>query len=605
VGCDRALTRLSRSSRSTFARRFDGRCRVSANHRRLTSAHSADVRPKSLDDCVSTLHDPVALDPMMSVLSRQTGRLLRTVNGKRHASDEDHEEPPAKRRKSPAAPIAQSEEDIYAEPVSSDDELRDPPPPKPKVALPITTVSDETDELNLPQRKPAKKEADTHATSQGSAKKTRAAKGKKGQEEDKENTTKAIPHTSSQGEPWDFGMAHASQRSNKSTTTRTFSTKNKTANIHAKTAIRVPPRQSSKPAAKAKAPLDNDADLSDVSMVGPEELEHTLGLQGKPDPELRERVPKKRSKRGIEPITSTLADDELNILLKSTPEDADLKRASRRSQTTALYDQLGDWKKDHLPESSQPESSAPQDDVNDLREYLKQHPREAVEGSECPICRAPVESEYYWEYWAGTEKTIKNQNKFCHAHRTTSAWEEYRSEGYPDIIWEALPQRIRKHRMELYKILNNDRPSVYRDRYEPIALTGKAAAVPSRRKDLPSHVLQELESYVLDDQSTFPGYYGPHGRRVITETVMKMLKNEIKNCLDAVVQGSGPATFVQAVLVPETAILLIMEDNRVDREEAEEIREKTYDIGMLLNEEIEDRVEVHEQSDDENEYGGS
>jgi hypothetical protein len=71
------------------------------------------------------------------------------------------------------------------------------------------------------------------------------------------------------------------------------------------------------------------------------------------------------------------------------------------------------------------------------------------------------------------------------------------------------------------------------------------------------------------------------------------------------VQGSGPATFVQAVLVPETAILLIMEDCRVDREEAEEIREKTYDIGMLLNEEIEDTVEVHEQSDDENEYGGS
>jgi hypothetical protein len=539
----------------------------------------------------------------MSVLSRQTGRLLRTVNGKRHASDEDHEVPPAKRRQSPAAPIVQSE-DIYAEPVSSDDELRDPPPSKPKAALPITTASDETEELKLPQKKTAKKEANTQATSQGSAKKARAAKRKNGQEEDKENTTKATLHVSSQDDPFGFGMAHASQRSNKSTTTRTFSSKTKTANIHAKATIRVPPRQSSKPAAKAKVPLDDDDD-SDVSMVGPEELKQTLGSQGKPDPELRERVPKKRSKKGIEPTTSMLADDELDVLLKSTPEDADLKRASRRSQATALYDQLGDWKKDRLPESSQPESSDPQDDVNDLREYLKQHPREAVEGSECPICRAPVESEYYWEYWAGTERTIKNQNKFCHAHRTTSAWEEYRSEGYPDIIWEALPQRIRKHRMDLYKILNNDRPSVYRNRYEPIALTGKAAAVPSRRKDLPNHVLQELESYVLDDQSTFPGYYGPHGRRVITETVMKVLKNEIKNCSDAVVQGSGPATFVQAVLVPETAILLIMEDNRVDREEAEEIRERTYDIGMLLNEEIEDRVEVHEQSDDENEYGGS
>jgi hypothetical protein len=559
----------------------------------------------------------------MVALTKETPRLLRTVAGKKHASNGDHEEPPAKRRRSPAAPIVQTEEDIHAEPLSSDDELRAPPPPKPMVALPITTTLDETEELNLPRKKPikkvadttdeteglklpqkksARKEADTQAASQGSAKKTRATKGKKGQEEDKENTTKATPHVSSQAGPWDFGWENASQRSNKSTTVRKFGTKNKTRNIHAP-AIKVPGK-SYKPAAKAKVSVDDD-DLSDVSMMGPEELEQTLGSQGKPDPELHERVSKKPVKRSLQPTTSTLAGDELDILLKSTPEDADLKRASRRSQPTALYDQLGDWRKDRLPNSSQPESSAPQDDVQNLREYLEQHPKEAAEGSECPICRAPVESEYYWEYWAGAEKTVKNQNKFCHAHRTTSAWEEYRSEGYPDIIWEGLPQRIRKHRMELYKILNNDRLSVYRDRYEPIALTGKAAAVPSRRKDLPDHLLQELEACAIDDQSTFPGYYGPHGRRVITETVMKILKNEIKNCSDAVVQGSGPATFVQAVLVPETAIMLIMEDNCVDREEAEEIRERTYDIGMLLNEEIEDRVELHEQSDDENEYGVS
>jgi hypothetical protein len=85
---------------------------------------------------------------------------------------------------------------------------------------------------------------------------------------------------------------------------------------------------------------------------------------------------------------------------------------------------------------------------------------------------------------------------------------------------------------------------------------------------------------------------------------MKVLKNEIKNCSDSVVQGSGPATFVQAVLVPEAAIMLIMEDCGVDRIEAEEIRDKTYEIGMLLNEEIEDMVETYEHSDDENEYGG-
>jgi hypothetical protein len=551
----------------------------------------------------------------MAVLTKQAPKLLRTVAGKRHASDNDHDEPPAKRRQSPVAQNILDEDAINAEPVSSDDELRAPPPSKPKPTIEIPTTSDVSEELNLPQRKSARKEAGTQAGSQGSAKKSRATKAKSRPEENKENTTKAAPLASSQSDPFGFGLEHASQRSNKSTKSKTFGTKNKTTNIHAP-AIRVPGK-SNKPAAKAKASRDDESDLSDVSMMDEEEMKQVLGSQKSlsshtsSDPELRQAMPKKRSKRGLERTTSTLAAEELDGLLKSPkrpkspPEDPDLKRASRRSKPTALYDQLGDWKKDHVPGSSQPESPAQQDGLDNLQEYLDQLPKEAVEGSECPICRAPVEREYYWKYWTGKDKTVKNQNTFCRAHRTASAWEEYRSEGYPDIIWDALPRRIRKHRMELYKILNNDRPSVYRDRYKPIALTGKAAAVPSRRKDLPDHVMQELESYALDDQSTFPGYYGPHGRRVITETVMKVLKNEIKNCSDSVVQGSGPATFVQAVLVPETAILLIMEDCRVDREEAEEIREKTYDIGMLLNEEIEDRVEVHEQSDDENEYGGS
>jgi hypothetical protein len=557
----------------------------------------------------------------MSVLSKKAPKLLRTVGGKRHASDGDHEEPAAKRRQSPAARSLQDTQDIYAEPVTSDDELR-APTSKPKTAATNTTTSETTHELKLPQRKSARKEAGTqatsHATSQASAKKERVGKVKNGHEDNKENTTKVTPNSSSasaEGDLFQFGLEHASQRSNKSSKAKTFGSKSKTTNIHVQQtgnkgrkgpAIRVPGKNN-KTVTKAKAPHDDESELSDISMMDTEELRETLGSQDPRDPELCQKDTKKRSKRNIEPTTSTLADDELNGLLKSTLEDEELRRTSRRSKPTVLYDQLGDWIKDRIPDSSQPESSAPEgDDLDNLKEYLKLLPEEEEEGSKCLICRAPVENEYYWDYWKGKDKTVKNQNTFCRAHRTKTAWEEYRSEGYPDIVWTALPHRIRKHRMELFKILNNDRPSGYRDRYEPIALTGKAAAVPStRRKDLPEHVLNELESYALDDQSTYPGYYGPHGRRVITETVMRVLKNEIKNCSDAVVQGSGPATFVQAVLVPETAILLIMEDCRVDREEAEEIREKTFEVGMLLNEEIEDRVEAYEQSDNENEYGGS
>jgi hypothetical protein len=550
---------------------------------------------------------------MVVQLARQSRKLLGTVNGKRHASDEDHEERATKRRPSPPAQKVQEEQDIFAEPASTDDEMRLPPArsSKPKITIVKVAATQGAGELTVPQRKPARTQLDAKGTSNKPGGTKQARPVKQAQNEDKENTSNKAPvsSTSSQSDPFNFGLEHASQQSNKgSKAKKTFGSKGGTGNIHTAkpakklakgTPIRVPKR-SHKKAPTDKSSLDSDGESSDVSMMDMDELD-ALDTSKQNDPELRDTGTKTRSKkRPIKTDSTTLADDELDGLLQSTPEDEDLKRRSRRSKPKVLHDQLGDWIKDRVPESSQPEPSAPED-LDDLKEYLKQLPNE-VEGSHCPICREPIEQEYYWDYWKGKDKTIKNQNKFCRAHKTQSAWDEYRSEGYPDIIWDMLPQRINKHRMELFKILNNNKPSGYRDRYEPIALTGKAAAVPPRRKDLPEHVQQELESYALDDQSTYPGYYGPHGRRVITEKVMKMLKNEIKVCSDAVVQGSGPATFVQAVLVPETAILLIMEDCHVDRDEAEEIRDKTYELGMLLNEEIEDQIEVHDQSDDENEY---
>jgi hypothetical protein len=540
------------------------------------------------------------------------------VNGKRHASDEDHEERATKRRQSLTAQKVQEEQDIYAEPALTDDELRPVPArsSKPKNTIVKVAAAQGAEELKVPQRKSARTQPDAKGTSNKPEGTKQARPVKPAQNEDKENTSNAapVPSTSSQSDLFDFGLQYASQRSNNGSKAKTFGSKGGTGNIHtakpAKKSGKGPPMRvpktygkTHKKATTNKSSLDSDGESSDVSMMDMDEL-NALGTPKQNDPELRNTDIKKRSKkRHIKPDSTTLADDELDGLLQSTPEDEDLKRRSRRAKPKVLHDQLGDWIKDRVPGSSQPEPNAPEEDLDNLKEYLKQLPNE-VEGSHCPICREPIEQEYYWDYWKGKDKTIKNQNKFCRAHKTQSAWDEYRSEGYPDIIWSTLPQRISKHRMTLFKILNNKKPSDYRDRYEPIALTGKAAAVPSRRKDLPEHVQQELESYALDDQSTYPGYYGPHGRRVITENVMKMLKNEIKICSDAVVQGSGPATFVQAVLVPETAILLIMEDCHVDRDEAEEIRDKTYELGMLLNEEIEDQVEAHDQSDDENEYAG-
>ena len=552
----------------------------------------------------------------MVQLRRDAAKLLNMVGGKRHASEEDHEEPPAKRRISPVIRTTQNDDDINAEPESSDDDLRRPPPrtkhsSKAKIPVVRSPTTNSAEELKVPQRKPGGKQPVTQHALVANPRTARADKANKAVEDDKENTSAGTPRssaTSVQDDGFNFSMEHASQRSNKSASAgpKKFGSKNRTTNIHSRPPVKkskipkisVPRNHTLTKKATVKTTAQVEDDASDCSIASLAELNELLGPDKAPDPELKGPAVKaktpKQGKPGLE--LPKMSSQELEAEL------AELHRLNPKP--TRLQNQLGDWMKDQALESSQPPSSAPEEALENLDEYLGQLPKEEEEGSRCAICKAHVLEEDYWDFWKGKAKTVRNQNTFCRVHREKSAWEEYRSEGYPDIDWSALSQRIRKHRMTLYKILNNDRPSAYRDRYEPIALTGKAATVPSKRKDLPEHVQEELESYALDDQSTYPGYYGPHGRRVITENVMKVLKNEIKNCTDAVVQGSGPATFIQAVLVPEAAILLIMEDCRVDKEEAEEIREKTYDMGMLLNEEIEDQVEVLDQSEDDNEYFG-
>jgi len=580
---------------------------------------------------------------------------------KRYAPDYDHDEPTAKRRASPDSWKAQPCSDVDAEPMSSSDELARPPPSvekssKARIAVERALASKE-DELKAPPTGSMKTR--TRIQSEAKAKLDKGSRARTRANDDKENSlagaVQSSSNTAAGDDPFGFSMEHMSQKNNKrrGAGPKMFGNKGKTPNIHAqppskkgaRRQIIVPRAHATNKRSMADKSSQDENSESDCSMVGrtleDDEFDEIMGPDDKelvlPKRAQKQKAKNTSSQETAEPVKATSPKSSLPHS-RATPGEPDLRKPRARApkskpqandqelhhpmlsdkeleeqikehdrlnpKPTKLQNQLDNWKAAQAPDSSLPRSSAPDEALDHIDDYLVQHPEEEEEGTRCPICKETVDQAEYQEYWRGKKNTVRHQNAFCRAHRIKAAWHEYRSEGYPDIDWKTLPDRIGKYRMKLYGILNNKLPSAYRDRYAPIALTGKAAAVPSRRKDLPEHVQEELESYALDDQSTYPGYYGPHGRRVITENVMRILKNEIKACTDAVVQGSGPATFVQAVLVPETAILLIMEDRLVDREEAEEIREKTYDMGMLLNEEIEDHVEVYGHSDKEDEYFG-
>ena len=56
--------------------------------------------------------------------------------------------------------------------------------------------------------------------------------------------------------------------------------------------------------------------------------------------------------------------------------------------------------------------------------------------------------------------------------------------------------------------------------------------------------------------------------------------------------------YIQAVLAPELAVLLVMDDMKVDEDEARSIIRDSVKIGILLNEEQDEVIHVIE-SDDE------
>lgn len=545
--------------------------------------------------------------------SASAAKLLWTVDNKEYAGREDHEEEVDKE----ASPV-----DFEADPASSDDDKLKAPPKRPKpipssagdneegLRKPPVSSKKRKAELDLPGREAepglrnpkAKKTRNTAPRPPPPGRFAQSRTAKEELDAEKENSTaNSAPANSSQGNAWGFDslLMESSQGSQKGRKADYSSKSRVTSNIHA-----APPSEKKQSkgttkygarSKKQKVPIrDSNSDSDTVSMLSDpldeEQLEDLGVLVNLPkaepeDPELR-NVPRKQksadptARETTEP--STMTDTELKNLRKPT----------LREQLGLTNDSYG----------SLSESSVPQDDMDHIDSYVRELPAESDEDTACPICHELVSQEAYWQFWKGVSKTVKNQALFCHTHKKATAQSDYTAEGFPPIDWPALPSRIKQHRMALYSILSGETPSTHRTRYAPLALTGKAAAVPSKRIDLPASTLQNITSHALDDTSIYPGYYGPRGRRAITESVMSLLRAEIKRSTDPVVQTSGPATFVQAVLVPEVAVRLIMQDVKCDCEEAEEIRERTWEMGVLLHEEIEDEVVV---GDEEGEEGGS
>lgn len=211
-------------------------------------------------------------------------------------------------------------------------------------------------------------------------------------------------------------------------------------------------------------------------------------------------------------------------------------------------------------------------DLSDLEEVVN------TPDAECPYCKMPVNRELLDSYSRGARMSVRMQRAFCVEHKKAEARDLWKARGYPDIEWKKLDMRISEHFGFLEKILKGGK-SHYGDKLARDVKDGKSRNLMKAGFDSP------------------PGYYGTRGFRAMQEAIFGRFSSLLRQRAveDALVSSRGYSIYVQAVLVPELAVRLVMEDMDVGSEAARKILEESEAIGELLCEDIGDIVDEDDE----------
>lgn len=198
----------------------------------------------------------------------------------------------------------------------------------------------------------------------------------------------------------------------------------------------------------------------------------------------------------------------------------------------------------------------------------------------CPMCNAPVDVLLMEEYLPTTRPTVRQQTRFCKAHRLRDAHEAWLKNDYPkDLDWSKFNARLRRHHPDIKAILNKQRPSFYRDAFAKHIASGQ------------NRTLRQCLAQETDIEGLSSGYYGSKGTKLITQNILNTFSPMLRRlaATDKLIADGGVSGYIQAVLAPEMAVVLVQEDMGVDGERAREILRESEGIGNLVNEE-EDEV---------------
>ena len=495
----------------------------------------------------------------MPILRRNAPPLLRQVNKKPHATQQDHEDdslptPPASNntRKNGVGAVAtvkkntaKKDEDIFAEPVSSSDEDDD-------AKLPTTNAS--ATFKHSKQFEAAKKPAAATSTFKV------PARASPGSSNSKRSTSNDDDDSSS-----DDKMVFSSQTMhspNKRARLAAAGNARLAGNIHAL------PKKSSQTYSKRKILTAKDRKSQQAKADGFKTAKGPNLVASK------SQAPTFKAAKGADMFA-----------FGQSEKDVPQFQESRGSMSDSP----------ELSDLSDPDSDVEEVDPATLNLPT---PKEYIPLVECKGCGKKVplllKQEFEDRYNHGKALSYKKWGWFCDHHKKEDARQVWQERGYPDIQWERFEKRLRAHYDRLLAVLEKRATSVYRDRLQKRVDSGStrsaaAAYNPGSSDD--------------DELEIKPGYYGSKGEKLMTEHILGHFVDELRDLAvsDSLVGASGVAGgvsgFVQAVLVPEVAVALVKEDMKVDEKRARVILKESLELGELLNEEAHEQVESEGDDD--------
>ncbi|KAK3618504.1 hypothetical protein LTR56_024590 [Elasticomyces elasticus] len=518
----------------------------------------------------------------MPILGRNAPKLLRAVRGKPHASDEDHEyysiPKTAKQLPTPESsnntissgfkvPKKLEDIDIYADPISSDDERF-----KAATRVPSPPVKEEEPEdfKHIPQFD-GSQDALKSKTQNFRRASTRSAV----KQESPPTTAFRVPaiksSPSSAGSKRKVEDWELESDENDATV---FSSQPKRSRVSRN--IFAPPRSS-------KPPQSSYGQKAQRKRSREEQERREAEAKRVKEAEQAEKANRNAFKRVNVPAAFACQDNAASLF--KIPD-------KRFSDDDAVLGAEDDRNSIDLSDLSDAASSPPPEVVAsfDLPS--------AVRRLECTVCGDSVTVSQREDFEDRFEQAkvwnYKWQQRFCRYHKQIEASQLWVERSYPTVDWIRLESRLKqsRHIEHIERMISGETSSAFRKQFQ--------RKVKSRAKTL----LQ-----AADDENAgkggSAGYYGPRGEKLMSDHITSSFADELRShaIRDTLVASAGVSGglsgFIQSVLVPELAVSLIREDLELQKRTLDPMKvlEDSAELGEIMHPEVEDQVRVGARHD--------